>query len=134
MRKTRIRAPHQTNIIPLAPLQLSRGQRASGDLIPWTVAQQFGDSAFAGLSGARIVRVAVNPTVQGMGYGSRAVELLYRFYNGDMIDLGMGEKNGDGENSSDEEGEGNDSDSDSDSDSLSSAKSTKSSDSGGDRR
>jgi N-acetyltransferase 10 len=67
--------------------QLARGHRSAGDLIPWTLAQQFGDSKFAQLSGARIVRVAVHPSVQGMGYGSRAMELLYRFYNGEMIAL-----------------------------------------------
>jgi N-acetyltransferase 10 len=67
--------------------QLARGHRSAGDLIPWTLAQQFGDSKFAQLSGARIVRVAVHPSVQGMGYGTRAMELLYRFYNGEMIPL-----------------------------------------------
>ncbi|KAL7576417.1 hypothetical protein ACA910_018221 [Epithemia clementina (nom. ined.)] len=67
--------------------QLARGHRSAGDLIPWTLSQQFGDSKFAQLSGARIVRVAVHPSVQGMGYGSRAVELLYRFYNGEIISL-----------------------------------------------
>jgi len=67
--------------------QLARGHRAAGDLIPWTIAQQFGDSKFAQLSGARIVRIAVHPSVQGMGYGTRAVDLLYRFYNGEMVSL-----------------------------------------------
>lgn len=67
--------------------QLARGHRSAGDLIPWTISQQFGDSKFAQLSGARIVRVAVHPSVQGMGYGTRAIELLYRFYNGEMVSL-----------------------------------------------
>jgi N-acetyltransferase 10 len=67
--------------------QLARGHRSAGDLIPWTISQQFGDSKFAQLSGARIVRVAVHPSVQGMGYGSRAMELLYRFYDGEMMTL-----------------------------------------------
>ena len=67
--------------------QLARGHRSAGDLIPWTLSQQFGDSNFAQLSGARIVRVAVHPSVQGMGYGSRAIELLYRYYNGEMMSL-----------------------------------------------
>lgn len=67
--------------------QLARGHRSAGDLIPWTIAQQFGDSKFAQLSGVRIVRIATHPSLQGMGYGSRAVELLYRFYNGEMISL-----------------------------------------------
>ncbi|TMW60405.1 hypothetical protein Poli38472_000447 [Pythium oligandrum] len=64
--------------------QLSRGQRASGDLIPWTVAQQFQDSEFATLSGARIVRIATHPDVTGMGYGSRAIELLTKYYQGEI--------------------------------------------------
>jgi N-acetyltransferase 10 len=64
--------------------QLSRGQRASGDLIPWTVAQQFQDSEFAALSGARIVRIATHPDVTGMGYGSRAIELLTKYYQGEI--------------------------------------------------
>mmetsp|Transcript_24756 Transcript_24756/g.56965 ORF Transcript_24756/g.56965 Transcript_24756/m.56965 type:complete len:1396 (-) Transcript_24756:1951-6138(-) len=67
--------------------QLARGHRLAGDLIPWTISQQFGDANFASLSGARVVRVAVHPAVQGMGYGSRTMELLYRFYNGEMVDL-----------------------------------------------
>lgn len=59
---------------------LSRGQRAGGDLIPWLVAQQFQDEDFAGLSGARIVRIATNPEYTHMGYGSRALSLLVDFY------------------------------------------------------
>lgn len=34
---------------------------ALGDLIPWTIAQQYNDSEFASLSGARIVRIATHP-------------------------------------------------------------------------
>lgn len=48
---------------------LSRGKRASGDLIPWTVAQQYQDQDFPMLSGARIVRIATHPDYQGVwGY------------------------------------------------------------------
>lgn len=64
--------------------QLARGQRASGDLIPWTVSQQFQDSEFASLSGARVVRIATHPDVTGMGYGSRAIELLSKYYQGEI--------------------------------------------------
>ncbi|CAH0515909.1 unnamed protein product [Peronospora belbahrii] len=72
--------------------QLARGQRASGDLIPWTVAQQFQDSEFAALSGARVVRIATHPDVIGMGYGSRAVELLSKYYQGEITtDVAVGE-------------------------------------------
>lgn len=59
---------------------LRRGRRAAGDLIPWTVAQQFGDNTFPLLSGARIVRIATHPDYQGMGYGARALSLLRQYY------------------------------------------------------
>ena len=90
--------------------QLARGHRAAGDLIPWTISQQFGDSNFAQLSGARVVRVAVHPSVQGMGYGSRAIELLYRFYNGEMVSLMSNDDAA--ESSGAEEEDGTESDSD----------------------
>lgn len=61
---------------------LSRGKRASGDLIPWTISQQFQDPHFASLSGARVVRIATNPNYQSMGYGSRALQLLEDYYRG----------------------------------------------------
>ena len=64
--------------------EMMRGNKASGDLIPWTISQQFNDSDFASLSGARIVRIATHPDVQNMGYGSRAVDLLYKYYQGDL--------------------------------------------------
>ncbi|CDF39550.1 unnamed protein product [Chondrus crispus] len=63
--------------------QLSRGQRASGDLIPWTISQQFQEPDFATLSGARVVRVATHPDVQKMGYGTRALKLLLEYYKGE---------------------------------------------------
>jgi N-acetyltransferase 10 len=66
---------------------LSRGQRAGGDLIPWLVSQQFQDSDFAGLSGARVVRIATNPDYANMGYGFRALQLLTEFYEGKHISL-----------------------------------------------
>ncbi len=66
---------------------LSRGQRAGGDLIPWLVSQQFQDEDFAGLSGARIVRIATNPDYISMGYGSRALQLLTDFYEGKFASL-----------------------------------------------
>jgi len=89
--------------------QLARGHRSAGDLIPWTISQQFGDSNFAQLSGARIVRVAVHPALQSMGYGSRAIELLYRYYNGEIFSLSKHQ-----ENSFDEDDENTDESSDKD--------------------
>jgi len=64
---------------------LQRGQRASGDLIPWTMAQQFQDDKFPQLSGARIVRIATHPQYQRMGYGSRALHLLQEYYQGKIV-------------------------------------------------
>ncbi|XP_077178242.1 RNA cytidine acetyltransferase isoform X1 [Paroedura picta] len=61
---------------------LSRGKKASGDLIPWTISEQFQDPDFGGLSGGRVVRIAVHPDYQGMGYGSRALRLLQMYYEG----------------------------------------------------
>ncbi|KAI9842266.1 MAG: killer toxin resistant protein [Thelocarpon superellum] len=66
---------------------LRRGQRAGGDLIPWLVSQQFQDEGFATLSGARVVRIATNPDYAGMGYGSRAMQLLHEFYEGKFTSL-----------------------------------------------
>ncbi|XP_044292828.1 RNA cytidine acetyltransferase [Varanus komodoensis] len=61
---------------------LSRGKKASGDLIPWSISEQFQDPDFGSLSGGRIVRIAVHPDYQGMGYGSRALRLLQMYYEG----------------------------------------------------
>ncbi|CAG8452327.1 845_t:CDS:10 [Ambispora leptoticha] len=66
---------------------LGRGQRASGDLIPWLIAQQFQDDDFASLSGARVVRIATHPDYIQMGYGSRCLELLTAFYQGEFASL-----------------------------------------------
>lgn len=66
---------------------LSRGHRAGGDLIPWLVSQQFQDEEFAGLSGARVVRIATNPEYMSMGYGGRALELLQEYFEGKFTDL-----------------------------------------------
>lgn len=70
---------------------LQRGKRASGDLIPWTVSQQFQDNDFPRLAGARIVRIATHPDYQGMGYGQRAMKLLKDYYEGKMLNLNENE-------------------------------------------
>eukprot|EP01036_Dinobryon_divergens_P009453 gene9453-12634_t len=64
--------------------ELGRGNKASGDMIPWTLSQQFNDTEFASLSGARIVRIATHPDVQHMGYGSRAIDLLVSYFQGQI--------------------------------------------------
>ena len=67
-----------------ATASLAAGQLPHGDLIPWTVGQQFQDFEFPGLSGARIVRIAVHPDVPRAGYGSRAIDLLQKYFEGEM--------------------------------------------------
>ncbi|XP_075234624.1 RNA cytidine acetyltransferase l(1)G0020 [Lycorma delicatula] len=66
---------------------LSQGKRASGDLIPWTVAQQYQDEEFPSLAGARIVRIATHPDYHSMGYGSRALSLLKDYYEHRIANL-----------------------------------------------
>ncbi|XP_043684535.1 RNA cytidine acetyltransferase isoform X3 [Vespula pensylvanica] len=66
---------------------LGRGRRAAGDLIPWTIAQQYQDQDFPTLAGARIVRIATHPDYQGMGYGTRALELLKQYYEMNIFDI-----------------------------------------------
>ncbi|ANB12367.1 Kre33p [Sugiyamaella lignohabitans] len=66
---------------------LASGKRGGGDLIPWVVSQQFQDEEFAGLSGARVIRIATSPEYMGMGYGSRALELLTDYYEGKFADI-----------------------------------------------
>lgn len=67
--------------------ELSQGRRPHGDLIPWLVSQQFQDPEFAGLSGARVVRIATNPEYVSMGYGSKALEFLTDYYEGRFTSL-----------------------------------------------
>lgn len=86
--------------------QLSRGQRASGDLIPWTISQQFQDTEFATLSGARVVRLATHPDLQGMGYGTKAIKSLINYYAGKMISLDEGRTFGDSDDVDDEAKDG----------------------------
>lgn len=64
-----------------------RGVKVAGDLIPWTLSQQYQDEDFASLSGGRIVRIATHPDYQGMGYGKWAIEQLALFYQGKISSL-----------------------------------------------
>ncbi|KAJ2035900.1 N-acetyltransferase 10 [Coemansia sp. S3946] len=66
---------------------LGRGERNEGDLIPWLVAQQYQDEDFAALSGARVVRIATHPDYASMGYGSRALDQLRGFYQGQFCSM-----------------------------------------------
>ncbi|XP_078428150.1 RNA cytidine acetyltransferase 1-like [Wolffia australiana] len=62
----------------------------SGDLLVWTFEKQFQNDDFPTLSGARIVRIAVHPSAQKLGYGTTAVELLTRYYKGELTFSEMG--------------------------------------------
>jgi N-acetyltransferase 10 len=72
---------------PSVMASLSRGIKASGDLIPWTISQQFQDEDFPTLSGARIVRIATHPDYCRMGYGTRAIQILTSYFNGQLVSL-----------------------------------------------
>lgn len=63
---------------------LSEGHSPFGDQIPWKFCEQFQDTVFPSLSGARIVRIAVHPSALRLGYGSAAVDLLTRYYEGQL--------------------------------------------------
>ncbi|KAF8340689.1 GNAT acetyltransferase 2-domain-containing protein [Cantharellus anzutake] len=66
---------------------LSKGERSSGDLLPWIMSQQYQDSNFAKLSGARIVRIATHPDYTSMGYGAQAVKVLGSYYSGEIMNV-----------------------------------------------
>lgn len=48
---------------------------------------KFADHDFAGLSGARIVRIATHPEFQRMGYGTRALHCLIEYYSDKMTSV-----------------------------------------------
>lgn len=54
---------------------LGRGLRLGGDMIPWLVAQQFQESKFALLSGARVVRIATHPDYSNVWAPSSLISL-----------------------------------------------------------
>lgn len=63
----------------------TRGIKPSGDLIPWTVGEQFMDRDFPKLNGLRVVRIAVHPQAHSKGYGSRALSLLQKFFAKELM-------------------------------------------------
>ncbi|MCD7470158.1 hypothetical protein HAX54_009819 [Datura stramonium] len=63
---------------------LREGRQPFGDQIPWKFSQQFAADVFPSLSGARIVRIATHPSAMKMGYGSAAIELLTRYFEGQL--------------------------------------------------
>lgn len=66
---------------------LSAGHQPSGDQIPWKFAEEYRNTDFPSLSGARIVRIATHPNAMRLGYGSAAVELLARYYEGQFTSI-----------------------------------------------
>eukprot|EP00634_Sargassococcus_sp_CCMP2135_P001773 CAMPEP_0198674076 /NCGR_PEP_ID=MMETSP1467-20131203/97727_1 /TAXON_ID=1462469 /ORGANISM="unid. sp., Strain CCMP2135" /LENGTH=780 /DNA_ID=CAMNT_0044410965 /DNA_START=1529 /DNA_END=3868 /DNA_ORIENTATION=+ len=58
---------------------------APGDLIPWTLSHHFCDSDMLKLTGVRVLRLATNPALHSMGYGSRALSLLMSFFRGNLL-------------------------------------------------
>ncbi|GAB4848312.1 hypothetical protein Ancab_002979 [Ancistrocladus abbreviatus] len=66
---------------------LSDGHWPHGDQIPWKFCDQFRNTAFPSLSGVRIVRIATHPSAMRLGYGSVAVELLTRYYEGQLTPI-----------------------------------------------
>ncbi|XP_037495465.1 RNA cytidine acetyltransferase 1 isoform X2 [Jatropha curcas] len=79
-----------------ASQSLQVGRLPSGDQIPWKFCEEFENTDFPNLSGVRIVRIAVHPSVLGHGYGSVALDLLTRYYEGKLtaIDETNVENNG----------------------------------------
>lgn len=65
---------------------LKRGIRPSGDLIPWTISEQYQDDSFGQLNGIRVIRIATHPNAQNKGYGTRTLELLTKYYEQKLID------------------------------------------------
>ncbi|KAF2284280.1 hypothetical protein GH714_020215 [Hevea brasiliensis] len=66
---------------------LSDGHQPFGDQIPWKFCEQFWDTVFPSLSGACIVRIATHPSAMKLGYGSAAMELLTRYYEGQFTPI-----------------------------------------------
>ena len=91
---------------------LAKGERGAGDLVPWTLAQQFCDTNFARLSGARVVRVATHPDAQRVGYGSRALKLLVQYLEGELDERDADEDDDDDDDDDGEEDEDDASDDD----------------------
>ncbi|XP_058179742.1 RNA cytidine acetyltransferase 2-like [Rhododendron vialii] len=59
----------------------------AGDLLKCKISEEFMDTDFLSLSGARIVRIAVHPYALGHGFGSAALDQLTRYYEGQLTDI-----------------------------------------------
>ena len=67
---------------------LSKGVRPAGDLIPYTLSQNFQEHGFGELPGMRVFRIAVSPELTGQQYGTKALQLLTDYYNGKISPIG----------------------------------------------
>lgn len=72
-----------------AKAQLAKGFGGTGDMVPWTVAEYFQDTTFPELTGARVIRIATHPDLQGMGYGQKALQELEKYFAKELF---VGEK------------------------------------------
>ncbi|EGR34491.1 hypothetical protein IMG5_009770 [Ichthyophthirius multifiliis] len=68
-------------------IKQEKSSKPNGDLVPWVLQEQFLDNQFPQGLGVRIVRIASHPSACRMGYGSKCLELLTRFFQGEIISL-----------------------------------------------
>ncbi|ELA48154.1 hypothetical protein VCUG_00392 [Vavraia culicis subsp. floridensis] len=67
-----------------------KGERRDGNLIPWTLSEQFLEKDFLKQRGCRVVRIAVHPDYQNMRYGTKMVEMLVETFSrgcGDIFEV-----------------------------------------------
>ena len=81
-----------------------RGLKPSGDLIPWTIGDQYQDQEFAQMTSIRIVRIACHPDCQRMGYGTKALQLLSQYYEGKFIKIDIEDEEAEEDDDKNKEG------------------------------
>merc|ERR1712187_248158 len=60
---------------------LTHGIISDKDLISSILYKQFQEKKFSNLSGGRVIFIAVHPKLIRMGYGTRAINLLIKYYS-----------------------------------------------------
>ncbi|GAA0146893.1 RNA processing factor [Lithospermum erythrorhizon] len=70
---------------------LIEGHQPFGDQITWKFCELFRDSIFPTLSGGHIVHIATHPSAMELGYESVAVELLERYFEGQLTSISEAE-------------------------------------------
>ena len=63
---------------------MQRGIKPAGDLVPWSLSEQFLDQSLFNIMGARVIRIASHPGAARMGYGSRAMDLMRQFFKNEL--------------------------------------------------